>query len=149
MVPRVHIIVSVGIIGTLEYLGYVQNVSLYVLNIRHHSCWPNPQSVCTMDSMIPVLELNGAKVRNIWFLSPLAPSKWENLVLLSFATFWIFFWGGSVFIFQFDIIVNFIIQKLKNKHTFLKKLQNWAKLSKTKFSRFEETRGDKNQMFRT
>ena len=29
----------------------------------------------------------------------------------------------------FDIIVNFIIQKLKNKHTFLKKLPNWAKLS--------------------
>jgi hypothetical protein len=25
--------------------------------------------------------------------------------------------------------VNFIIQKLKNKHSFLKKLPNWAKLS--------------------
>ena len=64
------------------------------------------------------------KVRNIWFLSPLVSSKRENLVLLSF-----------VFIFQFlndkiynyvfvDIIVNFIIQKLKNIHAFLKKLQN-------------------------
>ena len=28
-----------------------------------------------------------------------------------------------------DIIVNFIIQKLKNQHTFLKKYTNWAKLS--------------------
>ena len=27
----------------------------------------------------------------------------------------------------FDIIVNFIIQKLKNKHIFLKKYTNWAK----------------------
>ena len=29
----------------------------------------------------------------------------------------------------FDIIVNFIIPKLKNKHTFPKKYTNWAKLS--------------------
>jgi hypothetical protein len=49
----------------------------------------------------------------------------------------------------FDIIVNFIIQKLKNKHTFHKKPQKVAKLSKAKFSRFEGTRGDKNQIFRT
>ena len=46
----------------------------------------------------------------------------------------------SVFIFQFlyeqihnyfkqNIIVNFIIKKLKNKHTFLKKYTYWAKLS--------------------
>ena len=40
-----------------------------------------------------------------------------------------------------NIIVNFIIQKLKNKHTFLKK---YTKLSKAKFSRFDRTRGDKN-----
>ena len=32
----------------------------------------------------------------------------------------------------FDIIVNFIIQKLKNRHTFLKKPQKVAKLSKAK-----------------
>ena len=49
----------------------------------------------------------------------------------------------------FDTIVNFIIQKLKNKHTFLKKPQKVAKLSKAKFSRFEGTRGDKNQIFPT
>ena len=49
----------------------------------------------------------------------------------------------------FDIIVNSIIQKLKNKHTFLKKPQKIAKLSKAKFSHFEGTRGDKNQIFRT
>jgi hypothetical protein len=45
-----------------------------------------------------------------------------------------------------NIIVNFIIQKLKNKHTFSQKVY---KLSKAKFSRFEGTRGDKNQIFRT
>ena len=49
----------------------------------------------------------------------------------------------------FDIIVHFIIQKLKNKHTFLKKPQKVAKLSKAKFSHFEGTRGDKKQIFPT
>ena len=49
----------------------------------------------------------------------------------------------------FVMIVNFIIQKLKNKHTFLKKPQKVAKLSKAKVSRFEGRRGDKNQIFRT
>ena len=29
----------------------------------------------------------------------------------------------------FDIIVKFVIQKLKNKHTFFKKYKNWGKLS--------------------
>ena len=36
-----------------------------------------------------------------------------------------------------------MIQKLKNKH------QNVYKLSKTKSSHFDRTRGDKNQIFRT
>jgi hypothetical protein len=49
----------------------------------------------------------------------------------------------------FVMIVNFIIHKLKNKHTFLKKPQKVAKLSKAKFSCFKGTRGDKNQIFRT
>ena len=46
----------------------------------------------------------------------------------------------------FDIIVNFIIQKLKNKHT-----QKIYKLSKTNIflSSFEGTRREKNQIFRT
>ena len=59
----------------------------------------------------------------------------------------------SVFIFHFlnnemhkcdkkKIIVNFIIQKLKNKHTFLK-------TEKAKSSQFDRTRGDKNQIFPT
>ena len=43
-----------------------------------------------------------------------------------------------------NIIVNFIIQKLKNKHTFLKK---YKKPEKAKFSHFDRTRGDKNQIF--
>ena len=49
------------------------------------------------------------------------------------------FFEESVFTFQFlnvkihnyvkkHIIVNFIIQKLKSKHTSLKKYKNWAKL---------------------
>ena len=49
------------------------------------------------------------------------------------------FFEGSVFTFQFlngkihnyvkkNIIVNFIIQKLKSKRTSLKKYTNWAKL---------------------
>ena len=46
---------------------------------------------------------------------------------------------------MFDIIVHFIIQKLKNKPTFLKKYTN----EKAKFSHFDRTRGDKNQIFLT
>ena len=43
------------------------------------------------------------------------------------------FWVGGLLIkftimFFFDIIVNFIVQKLKSKHTSLKKYTNWAKL---------------------
>ena len=71
---------------------------------------------------------------NIWFLSPLVLSKWEDL---AFSVCMLF--EASVFIFQFlnnkmhnyalfNIFVHFIIQKLKNKHTFLK-------TEKTKFSR--------------
>ena len=49
-----------------------------------------------------------------------------------------------------NIIVNFIIQKLKIKHTSLKKYTNWAKLSEQNyliktnifFSRFEGTTGE-------
>ena len=44
------------------------------------------------------------------------------------------------------VIVNFIIEKLKSKHTSLKKYTNWAKIF---FSRFEGTRGERNQIFRT
>ena len=39
-----------------------------------------------------------------------------------------------------DMIVNFIIQKLKNKHTFLKKYTNWAKLSSLILTEQEETK---------
>ena len=48
---------------------------------------------------------------------------------------------------QKNIIVNFIIQKLKSKHTSLKKYTNWDKLS-IFFSCFEGTRGEKTQIFR-
>ena len=73
--------------------------------------------------------------RNICFLSPLVQSKQENLALLT-----LYIFSGKCFFFQFlndkihnyvkqNIVVTFIIQKLKNKHTFLKKYTNWAKLS--------------------
>ena len=69
------------------------------------------------------------------------------------------FFEASVFTFQFlndkiynyvffDIIVNFIIQKLKNKPTSFKKYTNWAKL--IYFSLVLRDRGEKTkQIFRT
>ena len=45
----------------------------------------------------------------------------------------------------FDKIVKLIIQKLKNKHTFLKKV---FKLSKAKFSRQENFLTEKEEIFR-
>ena len=42
----------------------------------------------------------------------------------------------------FALIVHFNIQKLKNKHTFIQ-------TEKAKSSRFDRTRGDKNQIFST
>ena len=61
-------------------------------------------------------------MRNIWFLSPLVPSKQENLALLSLYTFW------GVFIFQF-----------LNDKPFLKKYTNWAKLNSLVLSERKET----------
>ena len=59
--------------------------------------------------------------------SSLVPSKREKniSVLLS-----LYIFEGSVFTFKFlkNTIVNFTIQKLKSKHTSLKKYTNWAKL---------------------
>ena len=73
---------------------------------------------------------------NIWFLSPLVLSKWEDLAFSVSRLF-----EKSVFILQFfndkmhnyvkqNITKNFNIKKLNNKHTFLK-------TEKTKFSRWE------------
>ena len=75
-------------------------------------------------------------VGNIWFLSPLVLSKWEEL---AFSVCMLF--EESVFICQLlndkmhkyvkqNITRNFNIKKLNNKHTFLK-------TEKTKFSRWE------------
>ena len=82
-------------------------------------------------------------MRNIWLLSPLILSKQVEIV----------------FIFQFlndkihnylklNITVNLIVQKLicKQIPQFPQKVY---KLSKAKFSRFDRTRGDNNQIFRT
>ena len=76
------------------------------------------------------------RVGNFWFLYPLVLSNWEDL---AFSVCIIF--EESVFIFQFlndkmhnyvlfNAFVCFIIQKLKNKHTFLK-------TEKAKFSQRE------------
>ena len=83
---------------------------------------------------------------NICFLSPLVLSKWEDL---AFSVCMLF--EESVFIFQFSnnkmhnyvlfhTFVHFIIQKLKNKHTFFKKYANWAKLSSLILTEREETK---------
>ena len=69
--------------------------------------------------------------------SPLVPLKREKnvFVLLSYFCLVCIFFEGSVFTFKFlndkihnyvkkNIIVNFIIQKLKSKHTSLKKYTN-------------------------
>ena len=45
-----------------------------------------------------------------------------------------------------SIIVHFIIQKLKNEHTFLKKYTNWESWG---ISHFDRTRVEKNQIFPT
>ena len=96
-------------------------------------------------------------------MSPLFLSKWEDLVLLSLYTFW---WKRAYFsifesknsklcqtkrnceflndkIYNYikqNIIVSFIIQKLKNKRTFLKKYTNWAKLNPLILTEQEETK---------
>ena len=85
------------------------------------------------------------KVGNIWFLSPLVLSKRTQLCLECR-----FFWK-SVFIFQFlnakiylyvlfDMIVNFITQKLKNKHTFLKNVHTEKAEELLIFTEREETK---------
>ena len=61
------------------------------------------------------------------------------------------FWMIKFTIMSKNPFGTFIIQKLKSKHTSLKKYTNWDKLSCLSlyiFSRFEGTRGDKNQIFR-
>ena len=76
--------------------------------------------------------LHLAKVRNIWFFLLSFPQNERKIY--QFCSVYIFF-EGSVFTFQFlndkihnyvkkNIIVNFIIQKLKSKHTSLKKYVN-------------------------
>ena len=79
-------------------------------------------------------------------------SRSVKLRELSFAQFVDFFWE-SVCFFQFwndkihnyvkeNIIVNFILQELKNKHTFSKKSTNWAKLSFLNLTEREEKKSD-------
>ena len=78
------------------------------------------------------------------------PSHSVKMRELSFAQF-VDFFGKECLIFWFlndkihnyvkqNIIVNFIIQKLKNKHTSLKKYTNWAKLSSLILTEREETK---------
>ena len=131
------------------------------------NCPPLPASllVTTLSSFLisPVWWKQSAiKVRNISFLSPLVLSKWENLALLSLYIFgWkcvyfsIFGWWNSLLCqtkhnYEFlndknncvkqNIIVHFISQKWKDKHTFLKKSTNWGKLSSLILTEREETK---------
>ena len=95
---------------------------------------PTGCPICIWTTLLGCLEVTG--VGNIWVFSPLVLSKWEDL---AFSVCIIF--EKSVFIFQFlkgkmhnyvlfNTFVHFIIQKLKNKHTFLK-------TEKAKFARRE------------
>ena len=80
--------------------------------------------------------LQVVQVRNIWFLFPRVLSKPDEniLVLLSLCIFW-----GKCVYFQIlndkihnyvskNMILNFIIQTSKSKHTSIKKYINWAPL---------------------
>ena len=53
------------------------------------------------------------------------------------------FFNDKIYNVFFDIIVSFIVQKLKNKHL-LQKYTNWESWGT---SHFDRTRGDKNQIF--
>ena len=90
-----------------------------------------------------------------WFcstskLSKAKFSRLENLALLSLYIHWgkcvyfSFFEWLNLRLCQTNIIVNFIIQELKNKHTFPQKYTNWAKLSSLNLTEREET---KNKYF--
>ena len=83
------------------------------------------------------------KVQNIWFSGPLVPSKSGKLAFLSFeesGLFFKFLSDKSYNYVLFDIIVNFFIQKLKNKHTYLKKYTIWEKLSSLILRKQEDQR---------
>ena len=67
------------------------------------------------------------------FLGAKYISRFLKMRELSFAQFVYFLRKVSLFF-------NFIIQKLKNKHTFLKKYTNWAKLSSLILTDQEETK---------
>ena len=87
-------------------------------------------SVCTT-SILPLivshLKWNMTGMGNICFFSPLVLSNERFLSFLSLYTFWgkcdpfFNFWTHNYV--KQNITVNFIIQKLKNKHIFLKNIQ--------------------------
>ena len=82
--------------------------------------------------IVQIFKFNlGTKVRNIYLFFSSRSLKTREFTIMSKKR-----------------IVNSIIQKLKSKHTSLKKIYQ---LSKTDifFSRFEGTRGEKTQIFRT
>ena len=94
---------------------------------------PYKCSICDFTTKEKIKLLKHIEVWNIWvFFSSRSLKMRENiLVLLSWFCLVCVFFEGSVFVFQFlndnihnyvkkNIIVHFILQKLKNKHTFLK-----------------------------
>ena len=112
----------------------------------------------------PLVCWHSSRCKIFSFFSSRSLKMRENiLVLLSWFCLVCVFFEGSVFVFQFlndkihnyvkkNIIVHFILQKLKSKHTSLKKYTNWAKTNWAKlwhtfFSRLERTRGEKIQIF--
>ena len=63
-------------------------------------------------------------VQNIWYFSPLVPSKREKNVFVLLSIFFQFLNDKIQNYVFFDIVVNFFIQKLKSKHTSIKKYTN-------------------------
>ena len=155
---KYHLYLCINSGSSLWYFWYRYQKSTSDFGAPSSSDLPDSKSHYKNDNMVDFLDSFfdhfGAKYL---VLSPLIPSKWENLALLSLYTFWgkcvyfsiyndvfltYFFFMISCRILCKNIIVNFIIQQLKNKHTFLKKYTNWAKLSSLVLTEREDTKPD-------
>ena len=104
--------------------------------------WTNCKNGKKDDEKIVKTRHEGVKYLGFFLLLFPQNERKNILVLLSLYIFW-----GKLSIFEimgfFDMNVNFIIQKLKSKHTSLKNYTNWAKL--VHFSLFLRSREEKKK----
>ena len=70
-----------------------------------------------------------------WKINKLSSKRSELTFLRKLCLFFKCQWQNKTY-----VIVNFIIQKLKNKHSFPKKSKNWGKLSSLNLTKQEETK---------